>query len=1012
MKKPSPFPVQQLLEPYRLTRTATACAGQNVSYAELIEMVETRAGELRAVGADGDVIAIWREKSTEYIVDLLAILMIGAVAMPIDPRLPPARCAVMMDVVPPQVIISHDGTAKSTGHINVISNHPDRGERPGYVMFTSGSTGRPKAILGTIWALLHFIQWQGAEFKLSETDRVSFLTPIGFDVSLRDIFLPLLHGAALVIPAERDTTTPNAIVKWLETERISIIHVVPSVAQLWARSMGDAKPLLRTVFLAGEKLYPSVVAELRSAFGHTTEYINLYGPSETTLAKFFSRIELTQSASDAPIPVGRPLPGASFGFVTGGTSGEVVITTCNATLGYIGADAAEAAKFSKGLDGEISYRTGDLGETTPNGELVIIGRADDEIKVNGVRVHPNEVTQCLSGFHAAQDIHVFATTTGSAREPRLAAIWIAKPGEDALEDTAPRKYALQQLPQAIVPTLWRKVTEFPKNANGKIDRNLLTSALARPFDEAGASETETEAWLTRLIANILECETPSPMANLFGLGATSLHVAFLIGKIEDELGKSLDFADVFAVTRLSDIAALIDGTPTRKTVALPPLQPSNLYRMAPQQRRWWNIYIPERNRSWATMVRIMSFDHHLEPKVLKRGLLDLVQNQDSMRLSFVENGDEIWLRETEVTSETTFPISVSDFSSLANEEAAAMLDELRLEVANSEIATDTWPLFRAKIAYLPEGKSAVVFAMHHMISDGFSMNIVDAQLRQYIDRGAVIPEPPKYNYLSYAAWAREQELTLYGAGSEAQSYWAEVFDKPYQKHLFMEKWKGPDHDRGQGLCVKVPTSTRLAVKAFARRHKVTEFSVYFAAKFKVLHRILKRSDLVVGTPAAGRELKGAEDLVGNFISLVCVRSCEVAGQTSLGHVRQTMQKVAHAMTYQNYQYDTLVKDMGMEFEQSRLPLTTMFISHLNFGGSNGSSFDVREEGFSDLGFAVKFDLMSYVREHKGATSLLVQFRNNLFYKQEIEAFIAGWIEELNSLVEPEATPQGLTEVDA
>lgn len=1012
MKKPDPFPVHQLLAPYRMNHTAIKCAGQDVSYEMLIEMVDCRAGELRAVAADGDIIAIKREKSTEYIVDLLAILVIGAVAMPIDPRFPEARCAAMMDVVPPQVIIGLNGAFLSTGHVNVISSHLDRGERPGYVMFTSGSTGKPKAIIGTVSALLHFIKWQGAEFGLCETDRVSFLTPIGFDVSLRDIFLPLLHGAALVIPSERDTTTPGAIVQWLADEQISIIHAVPSVAKLWARSMGDAKPSLRAVFLAGEKLYPSVVAEICTAFGRAAEYINLYGPSETTLAKFFFRIEVSQSDSDAPIPVGRPLPGASFGFVAGGTSGEVVITTCNATLGYVGADAAEAARFSKGIDGEVSYRTGDLGETTANGELVIVGRADDEIKVNGVRVHPNEVTQCLSGYHAAQDIHVFATTIGGGPEPRLAAIWIAKPGEEMLDDLAPRKYALQQLPQAIVPTLWRKVTAFPKNANGKIDRNLLDNLFEQPIDKAWESATETEAWLSQLIASILECETPSPQADLFGLGATSLHVAFLIGKIEDELGKSLDFADVFAVTRLSDIAALIDSAPMRETVVIPPLQPSNLYRMAPQQRRWWNIYMPEGNRSWATMVRIMSFDHPLEPEKLKRGLLDLAQNQDSMRVSFVENDDEIWMRETEITSETTLDISVSDFSSFADEEAAAMLNELRLEVANSEISTDTWPLFRTKIAHLPKGQSAVVFAMHHMISDGFSMNIIEAQLRQYVDRGVAIPSPSKFNYLSYAAWAHEQEPKLFGSGSEAQSYWAKVFYTPYQKHLFMEKWKGPDHDRGQGLCVKVPELTRLAVKAYARRHKVTEFSVYFAAKFKVLHRILKRSDLVVGTPAAGRELKGAEDLVGNFISLVCVRSCDVAEQTPLEYIRQTMQKVARAMTHQNYQYDILVKDMGMEFEQSRFPLTTMFISYLNFSGSNGNTFDAREEGLSDLGFAVKFDLMSYVREHKGATSLLVQFRNILFEKEEIEVFTAGWIEELNALVQPETVVHNLTEADA
>lgn len=118
-----------------------------------------------------------------------------------------------------------------------------------------------------------------------------------------------------------------------------------------------------------------------------------------------------------------------------------------------------------------------------------------------------------------------------------------------------------------------------------------------------------------------------------------------------------------------------------------------------------------------------------------------------------------------------------------------------------------------------------------------------------------------------------------------------------------------------------------------------------------------------------------------------------------------MQAVAKAMTHQNYQYDTLVKDLGMKFEQSRFPLTTIFISYLNFSGDGGSGFNPDEQGFSDLGFAVKFDLMSYVREHKGATSFLVQYRNNLFEQNEIREFCDIWIENLEAILRAEVGEQ-------
>lgn len=997
MASPECLRLDRFVVPAHLPRTAIECDGRTLSYSELIALVDERADDFAQLVSEGDVIAIRREKTEAYVVDLLAALALGAVPMPIDPSLPEARAVSMMDIIPPQVVITNDGLQK-TGRPNAIAGHPTYGERPGYVIFTSGSTGTPKAILGTVSALLHFVTWQGAEFCLSTEDRVSFLTPIGFDVSLRDILLPLLHGAVLVIPSDRHLATPGATSRWIASERITVIHAVPSVATLWARTMNDSAAALRLFFLAGEKLYPATLVELRRVFGASTEYVNLYGPSETTLAKFFFRVGKVDTSDLAPIPVGRPLQGTAFEIAGADPGGEVVITTRDATLGYINADPTESARFLRNGDGTVSYRTGDLGELSTVGELVVIGRTDDEVKVNGVRVHPNEVTQALLGYPDAQDVHVFATTLRDGTEPRLAAIWIAKPDGGSLPDSAPRDYALDRLPQAIVPTIWRKVAEFPRNANGKVDRTCLAALITHSTGKSDAPATETEAWLCRMVAKILRCEHPCATADLFGLGATSIHVAFLIGKIEDELGKSLNFADVFAVTRLHEIAALIDRSPVCDTVAIPDPPRGESYALSPQQRRWWNIYMPEGNRSWATMVRVLKFERSIDSKRLERGLLDLARDQDSMRLSFVRQDGEIRLQETPVTDETSLDIEVRDLSSQSIDAATAMLDALRLEVANSEIATDTWPLFRAKLAQLPSGQTAVVFAMHHMISDGFSMNLIESQLRRFLDEGTSIPAPSRFNYLAYADWAARNETMQCGPGSAAKAYWGRVFATPYRKHAFPEKWVGPDHDRGQGYCVKVPDATRGAAKAYARTHGVTEFSIYLTAKFRALHRVLNQSDLVIGTPAAGRELKGTEELVGNFISLVCVRSRVDDDRTPLEHVRQIMESVAQAMTYQNYQYDRLVSDLGMPFEQSRFPLTTIFISYLNFSGAGQNALDPCDLGFSDLGFAVKFDKMSYIREHDEATSLLVQYRNNLFERDEIENFVSTWIEELGAII--------------
>lgn len=998
MTHSSIFQFRQYVNDAVLDQVAIQYANETHTYSELLSAIDARASDLSIFVKPGEIVGIQRPRSAEYVIDLLATMTIGAVAMPLDPSLPQARRDAMIEQVPPQAIISETGTiTKMSGELGLIPGN-SMGHQPAYIMFTSGSTGRPKAILGAMQSLLHFITWQGGEFNVTLDDRVSCLTPIGFDVSLRDIFLPLLHGATLFIPSQTDLKTPDAIVDWMVNNRITLTHAVPSVARLWSQTGRATGNAITRFFLAGEKLYNPAVSELRNAFGQGVEFINLYGPSETTLAKFFHRVGSTPDLSETKIPVGKALPDTEFHFLGGKAKGEVVISTRFASLGYLGASVQENDRFTKTVAGRVQYRTGDVGEINDNGDLVIVGRTDDEVKINGVRVHPNEITQVLSNTPCVQDLITLSVEAPGGQGPRLAAFWVAQPSAASMPDAAPRNYALERLPQAIVPTIWKRLDHFPKNANGKIDRQKLQQLLLINTEpQSEQAKTPTETWVLKSVSEILSQPVENPNADLFGLGATSIHIAFLIGKIEEQLAKSLEFADVFATPRLRDIATLIDRAKAVGDIDIPRIERKSEYELSPQQRRWWNIYMPKGNRSWATMVRVLRFKVSVTPQMLRNGLVALGQAQDSLQVYFQPTADGIRMRRIDVLCDTPFPIGTHDFSGQTSQDAEIALDRLRLGVANQEIATDTWPLFRAHIAQMPDGRSAIVFAMHHMISDGYSIALIEKQLRDFLENGTAFPVPTSFNYLDYADWAINAEKKSYGPGSDAQAYWGKVFDTHYKKHIFKEKWTGPEHDRGQGYCIQIPVPLRSQIKEFARANKVTEFSVYFAAKFMVLHDMLDRNDLVIGTPAAGREVKGVEGIIGNFISLVSIRSKDFTDKDPLGFVRQTMHSVAHAMTNQNYQFDTIVKQLGMEFEQSRFPLTTMFISYLNFGGSG--SFNPADAGFTDLGFAVKFDLMSYVREHDDATSLAVQYRNNLFDKHEIATFCDKWIAKLSQIME-------------
>ena len=1002
-----------LLRPEWAKETAIEYGDVLLSYNELSEAIKARIETLRHIVVGGVFVTIEKTKSIEYIIDLVSVLSMGGIAVPIDIAWPKMRQQRVIDLVSPAIRLQPKRdyiSNKSSKNLNYFLKKDD--DHPAYVFFTSGSTGEPKAILGSLNGLFDFIKWQGSEFDICPKDRVSFLTTVGFDVSLRDILLPLCHGATLVIPKDGEINNPQTTLSWLTTKAITRVHAVPSIVKMWVRSNFTGELTLRNLFLAGEKLTSSTILEISDAFPNIDEIVNLYGPTETTLAKFFNRVPVTDLVNGLQknIPVGKPISNASFFFHENGaidvnwweasterkSNGEVILLTKNASFGYLNSEENEL-KFHMFPDGEIAYRTGDLGEINDDGNLIILGRVDDEIKINGVRIHPLEVERVILSAPMIEDA-VVVTSKVKSDEPRLAVFWIASETYD-MNDKSPREYVQSYLPQAMVPTIWKQLDKLPLNENGKINRKKLEEwdYSSDQSKSAGANDV-LAVWVVNVISDILSISILNIGNDFFALGGTSLHVAFLIGKIENEQNRVVDFSQIFEASLIEEIIETVRSAPCKQELKIRSVPTLESYQLSPQQRRWWNIYLPEENRSWATMVKPIMLTGSYTTDTVRQAIYDIVSIQDSMRIFFTQDGDELRQHVVENIAENDFDVLYHDIQSESEDIKSEKLDKIRLSIANKEIDPLNWPLFKANLIALSPNKMCLIFAIHHMVSDGFSVGLIEDALRKKLEHNISYSPDMSFNYIAYAHWANEEEEKAYGKNSPAEKYWQELFKKPYEKVIFPEKWVGKDDDRGMGYCHRVPDDLRKNVISTARREKLTEFNIYLAAKFLAWHEILNRNDIVIGTPAAGRDVPGTEKVLGNFISLVCMRSQTPNPQHLCEYTHQIMRSVAKAMTYQGYQYDTLVKSLGLSLEQNRFPLTTMFISYLNFETLRSQPLPENELRHSDLGFAVKFDLMSYVREHKDAASLQVQYRNNLFDRNDIEAFIHQWLLSINEIV--------------
>ncbi|MFN2633629.1 MAG: amino acid adenylation domain-containing protein [Thermoanaerobaculia bacterium] len=573
---------------------AVAEEGRVWTYADLARSSQAVAERLLAQGLmPGDVVAVGGRRSFGLIASLLGVLRSGGVLLTLDPALPPARRKLMFeesrgrhalrvgetskepfwdelsDLLP--VDIRDDGGFQDGIFPRFGGDLPlPSGNDPAYVFFTSGTSGVPKAVLGCHKGLSHFLRWQRDTFKIGPGDRCAQLTGLSFDVVLRDIFLPLTSGATLHLPAPDRDIASEKILSWFEEEGITAIHTVPSVAQSWLAAVPAGARLrrLRWAFFAGEPLTDTVVRRWFAAFPGAGRAVNLYGPTETTLAKCF--FPVPEDPPGGIQPVGGPLPNTQVlllnpegGLCGVGEVGEIGIRTPFRTLGYVNTPEEQRRRFVtnpfRGEESDLIYRTGDRGRYRLDGTVSILGRTDDQVKVRGVRVEPAEVAAVLSRLPGVEacavvsrkdekgEIGLVAYVVSSARTP---------------ETTAGLRGRLStQLPAALVPSAFVFLEKLPLTPNGKLDRSALP---APDFATEGRStrfeppRTPVEEVVASIWTSILGVDRVGVHDNFFELGGHSLKATQVISRLGDAFALSLPVRLLFEAPTLEGLSTAIE----------------------------------------------------------------------------------------------------------------------------------------------------------------------------------------------------------------------------------------------------------------------------------------------------------------------------------------------------------------------------------------------------------------------------------------------------------------------
>ncbi|HYE53991.1 MAG TPA: amino acid adenylation domain-containing protein, partial [Chitinophagaceae bacterium] len=365
----------------------------------------------------------------------------------------------------------------------VLINEPKDGN---YIFYSSGSTGDGKAILGCHDSLSHFIHWELKEFSIQSSLRSGQLSQHTFDASMRDIFVPLSAGATLCIPPTGTKESLPALVQWMQDESIMLIHTVPSMFRVIARELLNSEQAaegvrrhLAYVFLAGEHIYVQDILQWKKAVGEAVEFINLYGATEVTMAKTFNRIKSipANAQASAPVHAGKPISNAAIAVVNDGMIcsigeiGEIYIITPFITKGYYKNAEKTAQAFVQNPlvqdRQEIVYRTGDYGRYLPEHNIEVLGRIDDQVKVNGIRVELTAVKQAVLRYKGIKETEIIAHKDAQL-QVSLICYFV---GDVDVNDM--RAFLAGELSRAVVPSYFIPLDEFPLTINGKVDKKML-----------------------------------------------------------------------------------------------------------------------------------------------------------------------------------------------------------------------------------------------------------------------------------------------------------------------------------------------------------------------------------------------------------------------------------------------------------------------------------------------------------------------------------------------------------
>lgn len=844
------------------------------------------------------------------------------------------------------------------------------------IIYTSGSTGMPKGVMLHQAGLINCMAFTRKLLHLTETDRMISLTNLCHDMSIYDIFGILAEGAAVVLPDKDKTKDPDNWLKIIRDHKVTLWNSVPAITEMMltaADYSGDADiTSLRVILMGGEKLKKSIPTRLRK-LNPEIEIYNVGGPTEATIWSIYHKYQEKDQKRDR-IPQGRGVDNVKY-FVMNDdlqlcpcdVQGLMYTEGINVSRGYLKEEEKTKQVFiTNPYTGNLMYNTGDLGKYLPNGEIDILGRNDDQIKINGKRIELGEIeTCCLRVDKVSSAVAVYSEEAGM-----IALFYAAGEGFD---EKALREELEKQLPEYMLPAVYTRVSEMPVTSNGKIDRKKLasqidTEALMAEKATSDRPLNRIESALMEIYRENLNRSDITAGDNFFRAGGDSLKAIKLLHEITEKVDPNVQLTDIFRFPTVEKLAEHI-GEGAEVIVEARHNEISDRMDLSLIQKgMWFQAKAAQMQHSseifmlaGSFTIDSGSFDHRRMETAVNR----LISSNPELRTRIFEENYEPYLR-----YEEPFEYEVQHVKTDAG------IDDVRAEleetVRKEAYSFDSFPLFSFRSAETADGKAVVAFGIHHIISDAHSVKLLLDELEGYYtesgsaagmpgesgvpgkgaaaDAADVVadePDAPEMSgtdeavaregrmlYNDYTVW--QEESLAAGSFSDDFEFWKKELDR-LTPHRFTEASGEWGDYRGASVDTGIDRKVMQRLERMCAESSSTIYDGIAAAVNVLMKYYFEDRHTAVGLGYAGRNLAAFENTIGCFAvsSMECTQADSSMSFAEL--VSQTGRNIKESLAHSSLPFNVYAENAGKGMEYSLMPYNIMIN---DISGGNSASADV------------------------------------------------------------------------